>query len=298
MAWNKLRSDIVGGPIEIRNAADVVARLNRAEQSDEDLAPGDFYAAAGFDRDGIAATIRDDMARLFPSVPAADLPTDPNGLTAYGFLRAEVPFAYPFFEARKGFPFAGKDSVGGVGFAIENDGPHPARGQVEVLYAHRDLAEEAFRFDEYALDLCKNSTPNQIVLAVIQPRATLAELLATLEEKMTAASRHHERFPSMDTLRVPNLHFRIAHHYGELEGQLLLNPKVHGLYLDTALQTIEFKLDRGGAELSSSAVVHAKGGPREFHFDRPFLLYMKKRDARHPFLVLWIENDELLQTRR
>jgi hypothetical protein len=29
-------------------------------------------------------------------------------------------------------------------------------------------------------------------------------------------------------------------------------------------------------------------------FYRPFFLYMKKRGAKHPFFVMWVDNAELL----
>ncbi len=34
---------------------------------------------------------------------------------------------------------------------------------------------------------------------------------------------------------------------------------------------------------------------RRFEFNRPFLLYIKKRGADYPFFVMWMDNAELLQ---
>jgi hypothetical protein len=60
---------------------------------------------------------------------------------------------------------------------------------------------------------------------------------------------------------------------------------------------MDFKLDRGGAELASEAKVHFKPTASFFHFNRPFLLVMKKRGAGRPFFVVWIDNAELLVRR-
>jgi hypothetical protein len=105
------------------------------------------------------------------------------------------------------------------------------------------------------------------------------------------------RVTQLDTLLVPNMSWRIEHHFQELEGtdKVFFNPPLQGLYLDTALQGIQFTMDRNGAAVASSAWLGAKGGPRDFHFNRPFLVYMKKRDAKHPFFVMWVENAELLE---
>ena len=61
-----------------------------------------------------------------------------------------------------------------------------------------------------------------------------------------------------------------------------------------AKQSIKFKLDRYGAMLESEAMLAAGAIPRYFMFDRPFLVYMKKRDCEQPFFVMWVDNAELL----
>src|SRR5947207_596244 len=42
LAWNRLKTDIAQGPIQLRNAEPVAGRLNRAEQSEADLDSQDF----------------------------------------------------------------------------------------------------------------------------------------------------------------------------------------------------------------------------------------------------------------
>src|SRR5208337_5006472 len=97
-------------------------------------------------------------------------------------------------------------------------------------------------------------------------------------------------------LIVPNLNWNISHHFAELEGpdKHLLNAKFRGLWCKTALQTIDFRLDRSGVELESeSAKVFASAAPY-YYFDRPFLIVVKKRGAEHPFFVMWVDDSELL----
>ena len=61
-----------------------------------------------------------------------------------------------------------------------------------------------------------------------------------------------------------------------------------------AKQGIKFKLDRCGAMLESEATIMVASIPRYFIFNRPFLIYMKKRDCEQPFFVMWVDNAELL----
>jgi hypothetical protein len=46
--------------------------------------------------------------------------------------------------------------------------------------------------------------------------------------------------------------------------------------------------------LESEARLGVAALPREFVFNRPFLVYMQKRGAEHPFFVMWVDNAELL----
>ena len=92
--------------------------------------------------------------------------------------------------------------------------------------------------------------------------------------------------------------FRIGHRFGELEGtdKGLLNPTLEGHFLSAALQSIDFRMDRGGAEVTSQAITEtAKSGDYHYEFNRPFLVYMKKRGESKPFFVIWVENTELMQ---
>ncbi len=93
--------------------------------------------------------------------------------------------------------------------------------------------------------------------------------------------------------------WKVSHRFQELEGKdkRFLNPALQGLYVDTAIQTIQFRLDRNSADLASEARDVVKPGASYFHFDRPFLVCMKKRGGKHPFFVMWVENAELLEKR-
>ena len=60
---------------------------------------------------------------------------------------------------------------------------------------------------------------------------------------------------------------------------------------------IDFSLSRKGVVVKSEARIGGGGAlPRRLHFNRPFLIYVKKRGAEYsPFFVMWVDNAELLQ---
>jgi hypothetical protein len=73
-----------------------------------------------------------------------------------------------------------------------------------------------------------------------------------------------------------------------------MNPGFEVYWIAEAMQTVEFKLDRSGAELQSESSIAVTSAPRHYVFDRPFLIYMKRRGAEKPFFIMWVDNGELL----
>jgi hypothetical protein len=172
------------------------------------------------------------------------------------------------------------------------------RKQVEVLYKWRDRDTMMMGPHEYALDLCKKSNPNQIIVAVIKPEKTLALTVKKLERQMlnySYKSRIFQEFGPNDAFIVPNIFFKVLHHFKELEGKTLQNKRFKGYPVSEALQMIQFKLDRSGVELKSEAKMICMPIPAYYFFNKPFLVYMKKRGAKQPFFVMWVDNAELLE---
>jgi hypothetical protein len=94
------------------------------------------------------------------------------------------------------------------------------------------------------------------------------------------------------------MHWAIEHRFRELEGRdkRILNGSLPGLYLARALQQIDFRMDRKGALVGSEVRIEFLDGDLHghYHYDRPFLVLMRKRGAKHPFFLMWVANAELL----
>lgn len=301
-AWNRLRDDVARGPVQLTNAQSVADRLNAAAQVEGDLNPDAVFAAAGLTKDGIVDRVRTGVAKKFPDVPGPDLSTTPAGAVAYAYLAASAKFDIPFFDNDSPLPFT--DAAGRVSpitaFGIRDKDAyayHRLREQVEVLY--RERARTGGGADgEFVLDPCKTSQPYQVVVARVGRKATLADTLADVEAKAAGKTdAYYRRVGPNDTLLVPNLAWRITHRFKELEGpdKRFLNAGLQEYHLDAAEQTIQFRLDRSGAELAAEAKVYVKPVPSDFHVNRPFLVYMKKRGGVRPFFVAWVGTAELLE---
>jgi WD40 repeat protein len=298
IAWNRLKADIVGEPIRLQGAQDVADRLNRARPSEADLEPGSYYAATGFVDGGIVAKIQEEMAQRFPDVPRPQIEGLPKGVVAYAYLRAGIKFDTEFFDNPEAFRF--HDSVGQEtvvrSFGIRESEKHLGGGyrtRVQVLF--RDGGD-------FALDPCQTSQPHQVVLARVKRQETLAATLANLEGRIAKGAKG--QLGSQATLLVPNLDWCVEHHFRELEGKdkVFQNPALRfpaPHQLRWAYQALQFRLNRKGADLDSGVDLRTLGDgadddPNTFHFDRPFLIYLKKRGVAQPFFVMWVDNAELL----
>jgi hypothetical protein len=303
LAWNRLGKDVLHGLPNVQGA-DVASRLNRTQFGEDDLPPDSYLAMAGFAKDGVVEKVKSGMKQRFHREVEID-PLEPNDILAYAYLEASAAFTIPFFDNRQPFrfrDFSGKTAEV-TSFGIEEKHEYAydeLREQIAVLYLLRSK-QNPENLDEFVIDLCRDSQPNQIVIACVPPKATLAETLDDIEKKTQEFARQpysesYRKFGVRDVLLVPNLNWEVRHHFAELEGtdKPFLNAGFNEYHIAKAMQTIRFRLDRSGAELASEVQMPCKPMATHFVCDRPFLIIVKKRGAERPFFVMWVDNAELL----
>jgi hypothetical protein len=302
LAWNQMKDDVIGAPIQVVGAEELAARLNAAEQSAADIESRSFYAAAGRVKEGIISKVKKDMAAKFPSHPVPDfneIARIPRAILAYSYLIANVPFIYPYRQVRSKFIFTDSNGIetNVDAFGVWGHGSQykRMREQAEILYFHTD---SNYQMKEFAVDLCRHSKPYQVVVAVVEPKDSLAQTLDYIHNQIADFKKSDnykkKRFLyDYDVLKVPEMFWEIDHRFNELIGKIVTNANPPMPILE-AKQWIKFKLDRYGSVLESEANIATFASGRDFMLNRPFLVYMKKRDCEQPFFVMWIDNAELL----
>jgi len=319
MAWDKMKNDVVGEPIEVLKAEELGGRLNRSQYPRDGLEEKSYYANAGFVKHGIIKQIQRDMAERFPSEPAPAFSSLyrklPEAVAAYAYLNVDVGFRYPYYDHGVAFEFT--DSSGAsakvTAFRPESGASimeHASvRDQVDILYYDYGETKDA---DEFAVDLCRHTKPYQVVLVRMARRDSLNEAVKRVQERMREFKEDPEydvlhKLRPIDRLVVPDMLFKLTHHFEELLGKYLGNETWTEHFIFEAMQKIDFTLSRAGVIVRSEAYFGAAGGrrppsrrldePRHLHFDRPFLIYVKKRNAdAAPFFVMWVDNAELMKT--
>ncbi len=297
LAWNRLRDDVIHKPIILEGTEAISERLNHAESSEKDLAPDSYYAAAGWGDEGIVDKVRRDMATKFPGVPVMDLSMSEGGALAYGYVTAKIHYPLPYRDDGDSlrFPIGNGEQrrVGSFGFHEHEFGTDDLRKQADLLFYSSGKGEPP----EFAVDLDHQSA-YQVVAACIARPKSLADAWEIVRAK-SATDTSGNSFVPNDSLLVPNMSWRIVHHFKELEGKAIQNIGPPSPRLDEAVQVIDLTMDRSGTQLESEASMKVKSSiaKRHLHFDRPYLLYLQKRDAKQPFFAMWVDNAELLQYR-
>jgi hypothetical protein len=306
IAWERLGKDVIHESPNVQNAEVVVSRLNLAKFSEDDLPPDSYLAVAGFAKNGVVEKIKSGMKQTFHKEVQIDL-MEPNDILAYAYLEANAVFTVPFFDNREPFHFRDSSEknteVTSFGIQAKHEYAYDdLREQVEVLYLRRPHDERKYETpEEFVIDLCRTSSPNQVIIASVSSRTTLAETLDDVEGKIKSYRKEHpeehwRRFGIRDVLLVPNLNWEIQHHFTELEGtdKRFLNTGFTDYHIAKAIQTIRFKLDRSGAELAAEAQLFCKPMATYFVCDHPFYVIIKKRGVTRPFFVMRVDNAELL----
>lgn len=305
-AWKALQNDLIREPVKLADAKKMSDRLNESPDVREDIPPESIYATAGWVAEGIIDTIQQHIRKMFPVKQIPEFPgIDQNSFLAYSYLTANIPFSLPYFQNDEPLIFTDsngkKTEINSFGIRKKDDYAYwRLRTQLEVLFKKGEGTNEL----EFAIDMCRESNPSQIVVSRIAPESSLAATLAKIDRCIAEVESlkisdpdeaiYIQRFKSNDVLLVPDIFWQIAHHFTELEGKSFGNSKLKGQKMDVALQEISFRLDRSGAELSAQEKEYCYPIPTHFVLDRPFLVYIKTRGHKHPYFVMWVDNAELL----
>ena len=139
-------------------------------------------------------------------------------------------------------------------------------------------------------------------MALIPQKNTFQEMLSNVESKIAEYKKYDWNWPEFfptDKLIVPDVIAKITHDYKEFIMKYIGNERLNQYVIFDAQQTIDFSLSKSGVVMKSRSQLGGMLGgdyPRYMYFNKPFLIYAKKREAgSKPFFVMWIDNAELLK---
>jgi len=298
LGWDSLKNELTKGPIELRGNPIANQMLNEELVGREGLSEEYYLAMSGYAQDRITEKVLRELKQKFNESPGIDLDLKrPQHILIYSFLSRNLDFLDEFEDLTQPIKFRGTALVKAFGI----------KKYAEEL--HREMAENVEIFDykndeHFIIRIRSKFDDDEIILAKFAPKKALFEtlgyILEQIEKKVSAPLREG------DTLQIPKLDFDIVDRFIEIEGRNLANRGLEDYFLDKAVQSVRLIL--GGKapieELEESAFEELDAGikkkgngllkPRKLVFNDRFLICLKEQNARYPYLVIWVDNPELL----
>jgi hypothetical protein len=288
MAWDGLK-DIFGGDIELSSQPPLVDILNAGFEYRDSISEKNYLAMAGCGQETVENINSALKEKFKENAPELQLQLGPQDIISYAFLFKNLKFAKTFEILSDPVVFESDGqsyNLNAFGINRMSRKYDDLNNQVEI-YDYRNN-------DDFIVKLLAENGQDEIILAKVAPGETLYDTYESVTGRMNSSTRSH--FMSDDLLKIPVFDFNIGHDYRELEGKMIIGPERESV-ITKAYQGIRFRLDENGALLASEATIIASEAipkPKDLVFDAPFLICLKQKDAVNPYLLIWVDNPELM----
>lgn len=284
LIWNDLKNDLAKQEIVFTPQLKVVENLNKETFTTSDISDKYYYKKVGTPSIALKEEIEKAIKEKFNET--SDIlddfnweGRDPQDYFLYTMLKKEFQFEKAFEELEDG-TFGNYENVNY--FGIETSKSEELRNQVEVLYynAKDDFAIKLTTKQEDEVILCKNpegKTFNEIYTNIVN------------QEKEYKGNRELQEG---ELLKVPNIKLNEKNELTEIENQPFLFSNGDEYFIEKAIQTIQFELDRTGGKIKSEAgMMVDKYGiimpeeKREFSVDNTFAIFLIEEGKDTPYFA-------------
>ena len=288
LIWNDLKNDLAKQDILFNPQIEMVENLNKGTFSTRDLSERYYYKKLGKPtvnlKQEIENAIKDKFNETSNILEDFDWNNNENdSYFLYAMLKKEFQFEHKFEELENG-KFAEAEDVKFFGINANNNNEE-LRDQVEVLY-YNSKDDFAIKLDTRQDDeviLCKNPQGN-----------TFNEIYTNI---LNQERNYHgeDDLQSGELLKIPNIKLAEKHEFTELENKPFTFSTGEQYYIEKALQTIEFTLDKTGGRVESEAGMMANKTsiivePREFSVDNTFAIFLIEEDRQNPYFAAKIDD--------
>jgi hypothetical protein len=281
IAWNEAMDKVFHGKMNSANNPQLTDLLNKKTDVKRNISSNCYYLTVGNGQQTISRINRDLKAKFGDGAPPEireDMTDD--DIIIFAYLYKFLEFAYPFNQIEGGFWFGDAGSrkkCRMFGICGYRPAEHANIGsQVRIIDYKGD--------DDFIVRLSEKTGKDEIILAKVPPGRTLSGMVEAVELRIGKSTP--ESLKHADNLFIPEAAFDIPCRFKDLE--------FGGI--EKAFQRNAFSFNRKGASLKSEArIIYKDGGhERNFIFDKPFLLCLKEKGSKRPYLAVWVANPELL----
>lgn len=295
LIWNDLKNDLAKQDIVFTPQSKVAENLNKGTFNTSQLSEDSYYKVYGKTskelKKQIEKAIKEKFNETSDILDDFDWEKDPNqSYFLYAMLKKEFEFPMVFTELENG-EFGNYKNV--RYFGINSSTEKQVREQVKVLYYNSSK--------DFAVKL-KTKGNDEVIISRGNKEKNFGEIYKGIldsEKKYEGITE----FTVVDTLKIPNIKFNLKKEITEVEKKPFLFSNGDEYYIEKALQTIEFELDKRGGKIKSEAgmMVNLRAAinpeePREFLVDDTFTIFLRETEKDLPYFAAQISDISQVQS--
>lgn len=219
-------------------------------------------------------------------------------IKASAYFRKSLPFEFPLTKHKESFKFGNID-VQSFGFYVGN-GYHGQMDFSKVNYFNDE--------NDYSISLFPKDKQHEIILILLNEN-TISSFDKYFDHykknsnvKINPDNSWKYKYRKEDDVKIPIIEFNLEKDYEDMIESKFTTGKMP-FEIVKAYQQNAFVLNEKGAEVESFADMAAdaaaedaeKPAPKLMYFNKPFVLFLKRKDAEFPYFGIYIFNDELLK---
>ncbi len=289
LIWNDLKNDVVKQDIVFNPQLKVVENLNKGSFNTTQISDSSYYKAQGIPTQELKEQIENGIKEKFNET--SDIlddfvfDGDPNKYFIYAMLKKEFEFENEFDELDDG-KFGEYNDV--EYFGINSNSNELLRNQVQVLYYNSK--------EDFAIKLLTKQN-DEVIITRGNEGNTFNEIYNDVKNKQTTYQGNTE-LSEVDNLQIPKINFDVKKEFEELEDKEFETADREIMFIEKALQTIEFELDEKGGKVESEAgmmvnkmsALPEESEPREFIVDDTFTIFLQEEGKEMPYFCANIDD--------
>ena len=207
-------------------------------------------------------------------------------IRAKAYFRKSLPFEEPLTKFEESLKF-GKSKVESFGF-------WGSCSFARINYFNNE--------SDYSISLFPKNEEHEIILIMNQTVKNASSDFAKYLKVLARQKNQNVYFNDDDKVEIPIIEFNLEKTFGQFLGSKFRSETTE-FEVTEAYQRNAFILNENGAEVESEAEFATeeaaveefeKPKPKMMIFDKPFVVFLKRKDADYPYFGVYIANDELL----
>lgn len=292
LIWNDFSEKFIKGEVRfVGGNPEIVNNLNQKRLTDSMVSKNDLYKTIGNQTFATKKRIERELKRKFHEksklLDAIEWTKKADSrYVLYAMFKKDIEFSKAFKDLDAGKFNSSKENY--KYFGVTKNADEYRKFVFPIYYKDRN---------DYAVKLT-TKTNDEIILLTDNSNRKVFEIWDDFY-KNKYAKKSNLAFDEDAELIVPQISFNKQIKYNEFLGKKIEDSN---LVIETALEDIEFSLDKTGAKIRNEAIMGVERMSlrheqlkKKYHFNKPFILFIKDKNADVPYFALKIKDGKYLK---